>query len=187
VLIDGTDIREFSLSSLRGLMGMVSQDTMIFHDTAAANIAYGDPSRSRVEIETAARVAHADEFILDLPDGYDTQLGDRGFRLSGGQRQRIGVARAVLRDAPILILDEATSALDAESEKLVKEALSEMFCGRTVILIAHRLSTVREADRIVMLEAGRIVEQGTHGELVSRDGPYHRLFGHQLEPAVLTP
>jgi len=187
VLIDGVDVRELSLLSLRRTVGIVSQETTIFHESVAANIAYGDPGRTAAAIEAAARTAHAHEFILGLPDGYDTLLGDRGVRLSGGQRQRIGLARAVLRDTPILVLDEATSALDAESEREIQEALHELFRGRTVIVIAHRLSTVREADRILVLEKGRIVDQGTHDDLLSRDGPYLRLFGRQLEPVARTP
>lgn len=184
VLIDGVDVRELSVPSLRRTVGIVSQETTIFHESVAANIAYGDPARTAAEIEVAARTAHAHEFILGLPDGYDTLLGDRGVRLSGGQRQRIGLARAVLRDTPILVLDEATSALDAESEREIQEALHELFQGRTVIVIAHRLSTVREADRILVLERGRIVDQGTHDELLGREGPYRRLFERQLEPVA---
>ena len=184
LLIDGVDIRELSVLSLRRTVGMVSQETTIFHESVAANIAYGEPGRTAAEIEAAARAAHAHEFILGLPAGYDTLLGDRGVRLSGGQRQRIGLARAVLRDTPILVLDEATSALDAESEREIQEALSELFRGRTVIVIAHRLSTVREADRILVLEEGRIVDEGTHDDLLARQGPYLRLFERQLEPVV---
>ncbi len=183
VLLDGVDIRELRLSDLRRQIGLVGQETTIFHDTVHANIAYGCPERTREEVRAAARTAHAAEFVERLPDGYDTLLGDRGVRLSGGQRQRIGIARAVLRDAPILILDEATSALDAESERLVRAALRDLFRGRTVLVVAHRLSTVREADRIFVLEAGRVVAEGTHADLVGRDGPYRRLFGHQLEVA----
>ena len=187
ILIDGVDVREFSLRSLRRLVGLVSQETIIFHDTVNANIAYGEPEASLDEIKAAARAAHADGFIEELPEGYDTLLGDRGTRLSGGQRQRIGIARAVLRDAPILILDEATSALDSESEEHIRAALAELFRGRTVLIVAHRLSTVRTADRIVVLEAGRIVQQGTHDELLREEGPYTRLFQQQLEHATGSP
>ncbi len=187
LLIDGVDIRRLSVPSLRRVVGIVSQETTIFHESVSANIAYGEPGRSRSEIEAAARAAHAHEFILGLPREYDTLLGDRGVRLSGGQRQRIGLARAVLRDPPILILDEATSALDAESEREIQQALHELFRGRTVIVIAHRLSTVREADRILVLERGRIVDEGSHDELLTREGPYLRLFERQLEPAAPAP
>ncbi|MDX1576924.1 MAG: ABC transporter transmembrane domain-containing protein [Gemmatimonadota bacterium] len=179
VTIDGVDIREFTLESLRRLIGHVSQQTTLFHDTVTANIAYGDVDRSAAEVEAAARAAHAHDFISGLPDGYETLLGDRGVRLSGGQRQRIALARAILRDTPILILDEATSALDDESERAVKEALDELFGKRTVIVIAHRLATVREADAIFVLDGGRIVDRGTHEELLGRPGPYRRLFGRQ--------
>ena len=187
VTIDGTDIRQFTTVSLRHLIGIVSQETTILHDTVEANIAYGDPDPSRDAVETASRAAFAHDFVMDLPDGYNTILGDRGVRLSGGQRQRIGIARAVLRDPPILILDEATSALDAESELSVKAGLAELFRGRTVIVIAHRLSTVREVDKIFVLDEGRIVDHGTHETLMSRPGVYRRLFGHQAEPGRSVP
>lgn len=187
VTIDGTDIRQFTTVSLRHLIGIVSQETTILHDTVEANIAYGNPDPSRDAVETASRAAFAHDFVMDLPDGYDTILGDRGVRLSGGQRQRIGIARAVLRDPPILILDEATSALDAESELSVKAGLAELFRGRTVIVIAHRLSTVREVDKIFVLDEGRIVDRGTHETLMSRPGVYRRLFGHQAEPGRSVP
>ncbi|MDX1394217.1 MAG: ABC transporter transmembrane domain-containing protein [Gemmatimonadota bacterium] len=183
ISLDGTDLRDLTLSSLRALVGLVGQETVVFHDTAAANIAYGREGATPEEIRRAAAAAHADEFIDALPEGYDTVLGDRGTRLSGGQRQRIGIARAVLRDAPILILDEATSALDAESERHVREALTELFRDRTAVVVGHRLSTVREADRIVVLEAGRIVDEGIHQDLIARAGPYLDLFRQQLEPA----
>ena len=187
VTIDGTDIRQFTTVSLRHLIGIVSQETTILHDTVEANIAYGDSDPSRDAVEAASRAAFAHDFVMDLPDGYDTILGDRGVRLSGGQRQRIGIARAVLRDPPILILDEATSALDAESELSVKAGLAELFRGRTVIVIAHRLSTVREVDKIFVLDEGRIVDRGTHETLMSRPGVYRRLFGHQAEPGRSVP
>ncbi len=186
VTLDGVDVREISLRYLRSLFGIVSQETTIFHDTVRANIAFGDPGRTREEVEAAARAAHAHEFIVELPDGYETLLGDRGARLSGGERQRIGIARAILRDPPILILDEATSALDSESERLIQEALERLFEGRTVLVIAHRLSTVRGADRVVVLEEGRIVDQGGHAELSAREGPYRTLFERQLDP-IATP
>jgi subfamily B ATP-binding cassette protein MsbA len=182
VLLDGVDLRTLSLSSLRSLMGIVSQETTVFHDTVRANIAYGDSGRwSAAEVEAAARAAHAHEFIVNLPEGYETLLGDRGVRLSGGERQRIGIARAILRDPPILILDEATSSLDSESERWIQEALKHLFRERTVIVIAHRLSTVKEADRILVLEAGRLEDSGRHPELLARDGLYRRLFEGQLE------
>jgi subfamily B ATP-binding cassette protein MsbA len=185
ILIDGHDIRDVTLASLRAQIGIVTQETVLFDDTIAANIAYGRPSASREEIEAAARAAHAHDFIVTLDRGYDTLIGERGQRLSGGQRQRIAIARAILRDSPILILDEATSSLDAESEMLVQDALSNLMMNRTSFVIAHRLSTVRRADAIVVLESGRIVESGTHDTLLARGGAYAKLYELQLqeEPA----
>jgi subfamily B ATP-binding cassette protein MsbA len=185
ILIDGGDIREVTLASLRAQVAIVTQETVLFDDTVAANIAYGRPSATRDEIEAAARAAHAHEFIEQLPDGYETRVGERGQRLSGGQRQRLAIARAILRDSPLLILDEATSSLDAEAESLVQEALANLMMNRTSFVIAHRLSTVRRADAIVVLEQGKIVERGRHDELLARGGAYAKLYELQLqdEPA----
>ena len=180
ITIDGTDLREFSIRSLRSKMGIVSQDTVLFHDTVRANIAYGRPDMPLEMIERAARMSNAHEFIVQLPEGYDTVLGERGTRLSGGQRQRLAIARAVLRDPPILIFDEATSALDSESERLVQQATEQLVEGRTVFIIAHRLSTVRRADQILVLRDGKIVERGRHEELLSRGGQYRRLYDLQI-------
>jgi ATP-binding cassette, subfamily B, bacterial MsbA len=181
ILIDGRDIRDASLASLRGQIAIVTQETVLFDDTVAANIAYGRPSATRAEIESAARAAHAHEFIVtDLPNGYDTLIGERGQRLSGGQRQRLAIARAILREAPILILDEATAALDAESEMLVQDALANLMLNRTSFVIAHRLSTVRRADLILVLDGGRIADRGTHPELLGRGGLYAKLYEQQF-------
>ena len=179
VLIDGVNIREFSLKSLRSQVGIVNQETMLFNDTIRANIAYGKPNASFAEIEEAARKAHAHDFILNCPRGYDTIIGDRGVMISGGERQRIAIARALLKDAPILILDEATSQLDSTSERIVQEALDSLVSGRTVFVIAHRLSTVRNANRIVVVDKGSIVEQGTHSQLLEKGGLYKRLYEAQ--------
>jgi subfamily B ATP-binding cassette protein MsbA len=185
VLIDGVDAKEIQLASLRGLTGVVSQDTVLFNDTVRANIAYGAArDRTQAQIEAAARAANAHDFIAALPEGYDTQLGERGTRLSGGQRQRLAIARALLSDPPILILDEATSALDTESERLVQEAVDRLLEGRTVFVIAHRLSTIVHATQILVLDGGRVVERGTHTELLARGGVYARLHEMQQRPQV---
>ena len=181
ILIDGVDTREISLRSLRTLTGIVSQDTVVFNDTVRNNLAYGAGNRfSDEQVIAAARAANAHDFISQLPDGYDTILGERGTRLSGGQRQRIAIARALLIDPPILILDEATSALDTESERLVQEAIDRLLRGRTVFVIAHRLSTVANATQILVLDRGRVVELGTHEDLLARRGAYHRLHALQF-------
>lgn len=182
ILIDGHDVRDVKLASLRRQIAVVTQEVHLFNDTVRTNIAYGAYGRNDSDdaIKTATQAALAEEFINKLPDGYDTVVGERGLILSGGQRQRIAIARAILKDAPILILDEATSALDTESEMLVQQALNNLMTGRTTIVIAHRLSTIRRADRIIVMDAGRIAEIGTHQELLSRGGIYRRLYELQF-------
>jgi len=180
IKIDGTDLRDVTIASLREQIGLVTQDVVLFNDTVAANIAYGRPEAPREAIAEAARMANADEFIRALPKGYDTVIGERGVKLSGGQRQRLAIARALFRNPPILVLDEATSALDTESERLVQQAIDRVMRHRTVLVIAHRLSTVQHADTIVVLRDGRIVEQGTHPELVEADGLYRKLYEMQF-------
>jgi len=180
ITIDGRDIRDVTLTSLRGNIAVVTQFTFLFNDTIRANIAYGEPAVAMDEVVAAARAANAHEFIVEMPRGYETQIGDLGVRLSGGQRQRLAIARALLRNAPILILDEATSALDTESEGLVQEALERLMANRTTLVVAHRLSTIRRADRIVVLVRGRVVESGTHEELLARGAEYRKLYELQF-------
>ena len=180
ILIDGVDVRDVTLTSLRAQIGIVTQETILFDDTVSSNIAYGRPDASRAEIEAAARAAHAHEFNATLSRGYNTMIGERGQRLSGGQRQRLAIARALLKNSPILILDEATSSLDTESELLVQEALANLMKDRTSFVIAHRLSTVRKADSIIVMDRGRIVDIGRHDELLARGGLYTRLHDLQL-------
>jgi ABC-type multidrug transport system fused ATPase/permease subunit len=175
ILIDGQDIRDYSIRSLRRQIGFVLQDTQLFHASVSQNISYGRPEATQEEIVRAATIAHADQFIKTLPEGYDTIVGQGGLSLSGGQRQRLGIARALIRDAPIIVLDEPSSGLDAESEKLVFDALGTLLAGRTTFVIAHRLATIRKADLILVLDGGRIVERGTHDELISRSGLYASL------------
>jgi subfamily B ATP-binding cassette protein MsbA len=185
ILIDGVDLRELKLQGLRKQIGFVLQDTLLFRGTVRDNIAYGRPDATDEEIVTAAKLANADEFIVRMPKGYDSLVGERGLTLSGGQRQRIGIARAIIRNAPILILDEPTAALDTESEKLVIDALERLMKGRTVITIAHRLSTIRDSHKILVLKDGVIFEEGTHDELVKRGGFYAELYRVQIgQPSV---
>src|SRR5262249_55208014 len=188
ILIDGHDVRDLQIASLRRQIAVVTQEVHLFNDTVRANIAYGAYRKNDSDEagRRAPRAALADEFIGRLPKGYNTVVGERGSILSGGQRQRIAIARAILKNAPILILDEATSALDAESEMLVQEALNNLMAGRTTIVIAHRLSTVRRADRIVVLDAGRVVEMGAHHELLRLGGVYRRLYELQFAEEEVT-
>ena len=183
VLVDGVDVRDYRLRSLRNQIGCVLQDTVLFAGTIAENIAYGRPGATREDIVAAAKLANADEFIAKMPKGYDSEVGERGMTLSGGQRQRIGIARAIIRNSPILILDEPTAALDTESEKVVMEALERLMKGRTAIAIAHRLSTIRDADKIVVFKDGFVAEQGTHDELLRNDGLYAELYRIQFPSA----
>jgi subfamily B ATP-binding cassette protein MsbA len=187
ILIDGQDIRAVTIESLRAHLALVTQEPFLFDDTIAANIGYGHEGAARADIEQAASAAAAHEFIAQLPNGYDTRVGEGGLRLSGGQRQRIAIARAMLRDAPILLLDEATSALDTENERLVQDALRRLMKGRTTIVIAHRLSTVVDADRLYVLDKGRVAESGTHAELMARGGLYARLYQREFREDETAP
>lgn len=179
ILIDGQEAKNFSLKSLRQRVGIVTQETILFNDTIRTNIAYGRPDATNEEIEQSAAQSHAHDFIKRLPLGYETFIGDRGMKLSGGERQRIAIARAILKNPPILILDEATSQLDTEAERIVQEAINKLIKGRTVLVIAHRLSTIRHAHRILVLNEGRIIEEGTHAELLEKHGLYHKLYCNQ--------
>ncbi|HET7031956.1 MAG TPA: ATP-binding cassette domain-containing protein, partial [Casimicrobiaceae bacterium] len=181
VLIDGVDIATMKLAALRNLIGFVLQETVLFRGTIKENIAYGHPGATDEQIVAAAKLANADEFISRMPHGYDTVVGERGDTLSGGQRQRIGIARAVIRNSPIMILDEPTAALDTESEKLVIEGLERLMKGRTVVMIAHRLSTLRDADKIIVLKDGVVAEEGTNDELIAKGGVYAELHRIQFE------
>jgi len=180
VLWDGIDLREAKISSLRRQIALVTQETVLFNQTVRHNIAYGKPDATEAEIVEAAQIAFAHDFVQEMPKGYDTIVGERGLFLSGGQRQRLAIARAILVNAPVLILDEATSALDAESERLVQRAIANLVRNRTTIVIAHRLSTIRRADVIVVMEAGHIIEMGTHSELLARGGQYKKLYELQF-------
>ncbi len=179
IRIDGQNIQDYSMESLRGLMGTVNQETILFNDTIFNNIAFAYPEATQEQVEAAARIANAHDFIMASEEGYQTRIGDRGVKLSGGQRQRICIARAVLRNPPIMLLDEATSALDTESERLVQDALNNLMKNRTSLVIAHRLSTIQSADMIIVLEGGRIVETGTHFELLEKNGLYRKLIEMQ--------
>jgi subfamily B ATP-binding cassette protein MsbA len=180
VEIDGRDLRSITQKSLRQQIGLVSQETFLFHDTILSNIQFGRLDATPEEVREAARAAYADDFIMAQPNGYETTIGDKGCLLSGGQQQRVAIARAILKNAPILLLDEATSSLDSESEQEIQKALAKLAAGRTVIAIAHRLSTVLSADQIIVMDSGRIKEIGTHAELLAKSGYYRRLYDHQF-------
>jgi ATP-binding cassette subfamily B protein len=182
ITLDGTDIRDVTLESLRSNVGIAMQDVFLFSATIADNIAYGKPGSTREDVERASRIAQLHDYVADLPDGYETWVGERGITLSGGQRQRMAIARTILLDPPILVLDDSTSSIDASTEHLLRQALESVMKGRTTFVIAHRLSTVRHADQILVLDNGSIAEQGTHNELVQRKGLYRQLYELQLLP-----
>jgi ATP-binding cassette subfamily B protein len=187
ITIDGHDLRELTQSSLRGAIAIVPQDTVLFNDTIYYNIRYGRPEAERADVEAAARAAHIHDFIAALPDGYDTPVGERGLKLSGGEKQRVAIARALLKNPSILIFDEATSALDSKSERAIQAELDRISIGRTTLVIAHRLSTVMDADQILVMDAGRIVERGEHGELLRRGGVYTQMWMLQQREAEVGP
>ena len=179
ILIDGINIKDYKLTDLRGLMGVVSQDSILFNDTVFSNITLGNEQADEKEVIAAAKAANAHDFIMEMPDGYKSNVGENGAKLSGGQKQRLSIARAIYKNPPILILDEATSSLDTESEKLVQDALAKLMKTRTSLVIAHRLSTIQNADNIVLIKKGMIVEQGTHDELTKKNGAYKKLIDYQ--------
>jgi len=181
ILLDGLPITSYELRSLRSHIGIVSQEVFLFDETVRTNIAFGRSGSGQAEIEQAAKLAYAHDFILRLPQGYDTMIGERGVKLSGGERQRLAIARAILRDPPVMILDEATSALDTESERIVQLALANLMKNRTTLVIAHRLSTIQNADRIIVLDRGIIAELGSHEELLRQGGVYHKLHAMQFQ------
>jgi ATP-binding cassette subfamily B protein len=180
ITLDGHDLRDVKLASLAHFVGMVTQETFLFHDTIRVNLLYAKPDASQAEMEAACRAANIHDFIASLPEGYDTVVGERGYRLSGGEKQRVSIARVILKDPRILILDEATSHLDSQSEALIQQALERVMEGRTSLVIAHRLSTILSADQILVMEGGRLVERGTHAELLAQEGAYSRLYHTQL-------
>jgi subfamily B ATP-binding cassette protein MsbA len=185
ITLDGADIRSLRLGDLRGAIGVVPQEPALFSGTIRENIAYARPDATEADVQAAARAAHAHEFIERLSHGYDTLVGERGIKLSGGQRQRVAIARAILKDPAVLILDEATSSLDTESERLIEDALAKLLVGRTTLIIAHRLSTVQRADRLVVVDHGRIVEEGSHGQLLAVGGLYARLYQRQFRDGMV--